>query len=112
VAEKGAVGRSYNIGGENERRNIDLVHTICALLDEMAPKAAPYADQISFVTDRPGHDARYAIDPTRIRDELGWRPSVTVEEGLRRTVRWYLDNEAWWRPLLDRKGVGERLGKA
>jgi dTDP-glucose 4,6-dehydratase len=111
VLEKGTLGRSYNIGGENERRNIDLVRTICALLDEMAPKATPYADQITFVTDRPGHDARYAIDPSRIRDELGWRPSVTVEEGLRRTVRWYLDNEAWWRPLLDRKGVGERLGK-
>jgi len=112
VVQKGAVGRSYNIGGENERRNIDLVRTICALLDEMAPKATPYADQITFVTDRPGHDARYAIDPSRIRDELGWRPSVTVEEGLRRTVRWYLDNESWWRPLLTRQGVGERLGKA
>jgi dTDP-glucose 4,6-dehydratase len=112
VLEKGQLNRSYNIGGENERRNIDLVRTICALLDEMAPKATPYADQITFVTDRPGHDARYAIDPSRIRDELGWRPSVTVEEGLRRTVRWYLDNESWWRPLLDRKGVGERLGKA
>ena len=112
VLEKGTLGRSYNIGGENERRNIDLVRTICALLDEMAPKPTPYADQITFVTDRPGHDARYAIDPTRIRDELGWRPSVTVEEGLRRTVRWYLDNDAWWRPLLERKGVGERLGKA
>ena len=112
VLEKGQLGRSYNIGGENERRNIDLVRTICALLDEMAPKATPYADQITFVTDRPGHDARYAIDPSRLREELGWRPSVTVEEGLRRTVRWYLDNESWWRPLLDRKGVGERLGKA
>ncbi|KAF0116847.1 MAG: dTDP-glucose 4 6-dehydratase [Rhodobacteraceae bacterium] len=112
VLEKGTRGRSYNIGGENERRNIDLVRTICALLDEMAPKATPYGDQITFVTDRPGHDARYAIDPSRIRDELGWRPSVTVEEGLRRTVRWYLDNEAWWRPLLNRQGVGERLGKA
>lgn len=112
VLEKGQLNRSYNIGGENERRNIDLVRTICALLDEMAPKATPYADQITFVTDRPGHDARYAIDPSRIREELGWRPSVTVEEGLRRTVRWYLDNEAWWRPLLNRQGVGERLGKA
>jgi dTDP-glucose 4,6-dehydratase len=110
VVQKGTVGRSYNIGGENERRNIDLVRTICALLDEMAPKAIPYADQITFVTDRPGHDARYAIDPSRIRTELGWRPSVTVEEGLRRTVRWYLDNEAWWRPLLNRQGVGKRLG--
>ncbi|MBN8633507.1 MAG: dTDP-glucose 4,6-dehydratase [Rhodobacterales bacterium] len=112
VLEKGQLNRSYNIGGENERRNIDLVRTICTLLDEMAPKATPYADQITYVTDRPGHDARYAIDPSRIREELGWRPSVTVEEGLRRTVRWYLDNEAWWRPLLDRSGVGERLGKA
>ena len=113
VLEKGALGRSYNIGGENERRNIDLVRTICALLDEMKPKAAgSYADQIAFVTDRPGHDARYAIDPSRIRNELGWRPSVTVEEGLRRTVRWYLDNADWWRPLLARAGVGERLGTA
>ena len=111
VLEQGKLGRSYNIGGENERRNIDLVRTICALLDEMAPKPTPYVDQITFVTDRPGHDARYAIDPSRIRDELGWRPSVTVEEGLRRTVRWYLDNEAWWRPLLERAGLGERLGR-
>ena len=111
VLEQGKLGRSYNIGGENERRNIDLVRTICALLDEMAPKPTPYADQITFVTDRPGHDARYAIDPSRIRDELGWRPSITVEEGLRRTVRWYLDNEAWWRPLLARAGLGERLGR-
>ena len=110
VVQKGAVGRSYNIGGENERRNIDLVRLICAVLDEMAPKSTPYADQITFVTDRPGHDARYAIDPARIRDELGWRPSMTVEEGLRRTVRWYLDNEAWWRPILDRHAVSDRLG--
>jgi dTDP-glucose 4,6-dehydratase len=112
VLEKGALGRSYNIGGENERRNVDLVRTICALLDEMAPKATPHAELITFVTDRPGHDARYAIDPTRIRQELGWRPSVTVEEGLRRTVRWYLDNPDWWQPLLTRQGVGERLGRA
>jgi dTDP-glucose 4,6-dehydratase len=112
VVQKGAVGRSYNIGGENERRNIDLVRTICTLLDEMAPKSTPYADQITFVADRPGHDARYAIDPSRIRDELGWRPSLTVEEGLRRTVRWYLDNPDWWQPLLDRAGMGTRLGKA
>ena len=110
VLEKGRLGRSYNIGGENERRNIDLVRTICAILDEKRPKSAPYSDQISFVTDRPGHDARYAIDPSRIRDELGWRPSVTVEQGLERTVQWYLDNEAWWRPLQARAGVGVRLG--
>ena len=111
VVEKGTVGRSYNIGGENERRNIDLVRVICAILDAKRPKATPYADQITFVTDRPGHDARYAIDPSRIRDELGWRPSVTVEEGLERTVQWYLDNEAWWRPLLDRQGALQRLGR-
>jgi dTDP-glucose 4,6-dehydratase len=110
VLTRGELGRTYNIGGENERRNIDLVRTICAILDEKRPKATAYADQITFVTDRPGHDLRYAIDPTRIRTELGWRPSVTVEEGLAQTVQWYLDNEAWWRPLQDRQGVGARLG--
>ena len=113
VLEKGAVGRSYNIGGENERSNLELVRTICAILDELKPRdSGSYADQITFVTDRPGHDARYAIDPARIREELGWRPSVTVEEGLRRTVAWYLDNEAWWRPLQARHGVGQRLGQS
>jgi len=110
VLEQGRVGRSYNIGGENERTNLDLVRMICVILDELRPAATPYADQIAFVADRPGHDARYAIDPTRIRQELGWRPSVTVEEGLRRTVEWYLDNEDWWRPLQARDGVGARLG--
>ncbi len=110
VLAKGEIGRTYNIGGENERRNIDLVRTICSILDEKRPKPAPYSDQIRFVTDRPGHDQRYAIDPTRIRSELGWRPSLTVEEGLARTVQWYLDNEDWWRPLQDRQGVGTRLG--
>ncbi len=110
VLQKGVLGRSYNIGGENECRNIDLVRCICTVLDRLRPKATPYADQITFVTDRPGHDARYAIDPTRIRTELGWRPSVTVEQGLARTVQWYLDNEAWWKPLLSRAGVGTRLG--
>ncbi|WP_294927186.1 dTDP-glucose 4,6-dehydratase [uncultured Paracoccus sp.] len=112
VLEKGQVGRSYNIGGENEAKNIDLVRTICAEMDRLRPDAAPHDRLIRFVTDRPGHDRRYAIDPTRIRTELGWRPSVTVEEGLKRTVEWYLDNEDWWRPLLSRQGVGERLGKA
>ena len=110
VLERGPIGRSYNIGGENEAKNIDIVRTICALLDEMRPDSAPHDRLITFVTDRPGHDLRYAIDPTRIREELGWRPSVTLEEGLRRTVRWYLDNEAWWRPLQARQGVGQRLG--
>ncbi len=110
VVLKGEIGCSYNIGGENERTNLELVRTLCAILDEKRPAAKPYAEQITFVTDRPGHDARYAIDPSRISAELGWRPSVTVEEGLARTVQWYLDNEAWWRPLLERAGVGTRLG--
>ncbi|MDQ1850524.1 dTDP-glucose 4,6-dehydratase [Gemmobacter fulvus] len=110
VLTRGAVGRSYNIGGGNERRNIDLVRSICAILDAKRPKATPYADQIRFVTDRPGHDARYAIDARRIRDELGWRASVSVEEGLDRTVQWYLDNADWWQPLQARAGVGDRLG--
>ena len=110
VLDRGAVGQSYNIGGENERTNLELVQTICAILDRLHPGPAPYGDLITFVTDRPGHDARYAIDPTRIRDDLGWRPGVTVDEGLERTVAWYLDNEDWWRPLQARAGVGQRLG--
>ena len=121
VLEKGTLGRSYNIGGENEARNIDLVHMICAILDTKKPKQPSgnaaaghgkqsYSEQITFVTDRPGHDLRYAIDPTRMRDELGWRPSVTLQEGLEKTVQWYLDNEDWWAPLLARRGTGVRLG--
>jgi dTDP-glucose 4,6-dehydratase len=111
VLERGANGRGYNIGGENEARNIDLVRMICALLDQARPAGAPHDRLITFVTDRPGHDLRYAIDAARIRNELGWRPSVTLQEGLRRTVHWYLENEAWWRPLQDRAGVGQRLGQ-
>ncbi|MCK8463998.1 dTDP-glucose 4,6-dehydratase [Aliiroseovarius sp. S1339] len=111
VLQKGAVGESYNIGGENERTNLELVKTLCDILDDLRPRAGgSYADLITYVTDRPGHDARYAIDPSRIRNELGWRPSVTVEEGLRKTVEWYLENEAWWRALQNRDGVGSRLG--
>jgi dTDP-glucose 4,6-dehydratase len=110
VLEKGTVGRSYNIGGENEAKNIDLVRMICAILDQKRPGAKAYAEQITFVADRPGHDLRYAIDAARIRGELGWRPSVTLQEGLERTVQWYLDNEAWWRALQGRSGVGARLG--
>lgn len=111
VLTKGELGRSYNIGGENERTNLELVKTLCEILDRLQPRdEGSYADLIAFVPDRPGHDARYAIDPSRIRDELGWRPSVTVEEGLEKTVRWYLDNESWWRALSDRAGVGQRLG--
>ncbi|WP_111735201.1 dTDP-glucose 4,6-dehydratase [Roseovarius amoyensis] len=109
---QGEAGRSYNVGGHNERRNIDLVHAICDILDRMRPRAGgqSHRDLITFVADRPGHDARYAIDPARIMDELGWRPSVTVEEGLELTVAWYLDNPDWWQPLLDVEGVGTRVG--
>ena len=110
VLRRGAIGRTYNIGGGNERKNIDLVRTICGILDAKRPGERPYADLIVFVTDRPGHDMRYAIDATRIREELGWRPSVTLDEGLERTVQWYLDNESWWRALQSRDGVGQRLG--
>jgi len=112
VLQKGELNRSYNIGGENEARNIDLVQMICGILDGKRPKDTKYADQITYVTDRPGHDLRYAIDPTRIATELGWRPSVTLEQGLELTVQWYLDNEDWWRALQNRDGVGARLGKA
>ena len=112
VLTKGELGRSYNIGGENEVSNLELVKMICTLLDDRHPEGAPHADLITFVADRPGHDQRYAIDPTRIQTELGWRPSVTVEEGLARTVDWYLENKDWWRALQNRQGVGERLGKA
>jgi len=110
VLQRGALGRSYNIGGENEVRNIDLVAMICTVLDRLKPGFAPYAQQITFVQDRPGHDLRYAIDPTRISTELGWRPSVTLKQGLEKTVQWYLDNEDWWQALLNRDGVGTRLG--
>lgn len=109
--EKGKVGRNYNIGGENQCSNLELVIALCGILDKKRPKGSGfYADQITFVTDRPGHDARYAIDSSRIRNELGWLPSVTVEEGLEKTVQWYLENEKWWLALQSRPGVGERLG--
>lgn len=108
VLQKGRLGETYNIGGHNERRNIDLVRLICGLMDEMAPKNHRHEDLITYVPDRPGHDQRYAIDASKIGGELGWKPSVTVEEGMRRTVRWYLDNQGWWRKLRDR--AGGRLG--
>jgi dTDP-glucose 4,6-dehydratase len=110
VLQKGAIGRSYNIGGENEATNLDLVRMVCAILDSKRLTTAPYADLITFVPDRPGHDTRYAINPARIRNELGWRPSVTLEQGLNLTIDWYLVNEAWWKPLQARPGVGTRLG--
>jgi len=112
AAERGTIGDSYNIGGRNERTNLDVVRAICALLDELAPDAAigPRAKLISFVADRPGHDARYAIDAGKIERELGWRARYRFDDGLRQTVQWYLDNRIWWQRV--RSGVyrGERLG--
>ena len=111
VLQQGVSGRSYNIGGENELTNLELVRELCEILDRLRPRTqGSYEELITFVEDRPGHDARYTIDPKRIRNELGWRPSVTIEEGLEKTVSWYLENEIWWKPLLNRKGVGKRLG--
>jgi dTDP-glucose 4,6-dehydratase len=96
VLARGTVGETYNVGGWNERPNIDIVKTICSLLDEMKPDAAgPYARHIRYVTDRPGHDRRYAIDARKLERELGWKPAETFETGIRKTVRWYLDNQAW-----------------
>ena len=113
VLERGQVGRSYHIGGEAERSNLALAQTLCGLLDAKRPRAqGRYADLIHFVEDRPGHDARYAIDPSRICDELGWQAAVSLDEGLERTLDWYLANEDWWRPLQQRQGVGQRLGTA
>ena len=112
VAERGQPGATYTIGGNAERTNLAVVQAVCDLVDEAAPSLGhPRRDLISFVTDRPGHDFRYAIDSTTIRDTLGWAPSVTFEEGLASTVRWYLDNEAWWGPLTDR-GATQRRGVA
>lgn len=102
VIEKGKPGETYNIGGNNEVKNIDLVQMLCNLMDELAPSlpVSPAQALITFVKDRPGHDRRYAIDADKIKTELGWQPSVTVEEGLRETVTWYLENRHWWEPLL------------
>jgi len=113
VFERGEIGRTYNVGGFNEKQNIEVVHTICGILDRLRPRAdgKPYADQITSVADRPGHDKRYAIDATRIEQELGWRPQETFETGIEKTVRWYLDNEAWWRPIVE-QGAAQRRGVA
>ena len=104
VAQKGAAGETYNVGGRAERANIDLVKTICAILDDLLPASAhkPHADLINYVDDRPGHDHRYAINCDKIERELGWRPSVSIEEGMRRTVQWYLDNREWWETIRNR----------
>ncbi len=110
VAERGRPGQTYNVGARNERTTLQMVETVCALLDELRPGSAPHRDLIHFVTDRPGHDRRYAIDPTRIQSELGWKPAVSFEEGMRRTVRWYLENRAWCDRIAQRVYRRERLG--
>lgn len=110
IADRGRIGNKYNVGGKSERQNIEVVKTICSILDRLQPRAAPYSSLISFVTDRPGHDFRYAIDCSRLESELGWRAQETFETGLEKTVRWYLDNEAWWRPLRESVYQGQRLG--
>ena len=110
VLNDGMVGRSYNIGGENEIKNIQIVESICALLDVKLPSQTPYSNLIRYVEDRPGHDFRYAIDPARVRSELGWRPSVDFQMGLEKTIDWYLNNEVWWRAIEKRSTIGARLG--
>ena len=109
IAERGRVGETYNVGGRNERRNIDVVTRICGLMDSLRPQGMPHGRLIAHVTDRPGHDARYAIDATKLETELGWRAEETFETGIEKTVRWYLDNEWWWRPLRECY-AGARLG--
>lgn len=114
VATEGVVGETYNIGGHNEKQNIEVVHTICDLLEEMQPEkpagVVQYRDLIKHVTDRPGHDVRYAIDAGKIQRELGWSPQETFESGIRKTVRWYLDNRPWWQHVLDGSYQMQRLG--
>jgi dTDP-glucose 4,6-dehydratase len=112
VFEGGEPGETYVIGGRAERTNLQVVHAICRELDQARPRAdgRSYAEQITFVADRPGHDHRYAIDPSKLERELGWRPQQTFETGMAQTVRWYLDNETWWRPILDGTYAGQRLG--
>ncbi len=105
VIHKGKAGETYNIGGNNEVKNIDLVRQLCDLMDELAPNlpVKPARELITFVKDRPGHDRRYAIDATKIKNELGWTPQENVEAGLRKTIEWYLNNRDWWQPLLSQE---------
>lgn len=110
VAEEGKLGETYNIGGHNEKTNLEVVEALCDLLQELVPKDGSYRELITFVQDRPGHDHRYAIDARKIDKELGWTPEETFETGLRKTVQWYLDNESWWKKVQDGSYQGERLG--
>lgn len=109
IVERGRPGETYNVGGQNERRNIDVVERVCDVLDALAPSSRPRRELIEFVTDRPGHDARYAIDATKLETELGWRARENFESGIEKTVKWYLENAWWWQPLRDRY-AGQRLG--
>jgi len=112
VVENGRLGETYNVGGRNERTNLEVVETICTILDAIKPRSAgSYKDLITFVADRPGHDARYAIDATKLETELGWKAQENFDSGIRRTVQWYIDNEWWWSPLRTARYAGERLGK-
>lgn len=112
VFEKGEPGRTYNVGGNSERRNIDVVHTICDSLDRLRPRSdgRSHRNQIAYVTDRPGHDQRYAIDATRISNELGWRPIETFESGIDKTIAWYLENRSWWQNLVAHADANKRRG--
>ena len=115
VNEKGGVGETYNVGGHNERTNLEVVKTICRMMDELRPLPATsglksYEDLITFVQDRPGHDLRYAIAPDKLMNDLGWKPRENFETGIRKTVQWYLDNAWWWRPIHEKKYAGQRLG--
>lgn len=116
VVTSGTAGETYNIGGHNERKNIDVVKTICAILDEVIENKpagiSQFAQLITYVTDRPGHDLRYAIDANKIKEDLGWVPQETFESGIRKTVNWYLNNQAWWQRVMDGSYAGERLGLA
>lgn len=110
VVTEGEIGETYNIGGHNEKQNLQVVHTLCEMLQALKPQSGQYTDLIAFVKDRPGHDRRYAIDASKIENELGWKPQETFESGMRKTVQWYLDNEAWWQRVLNGAYRLERLG--
>ena len=110
ICSRGRPGETYNVGGRNERSNIEVVRRICALMDERAPKSMPHESLIEFVTDRPGHDHRYAINASKLENELGWKAQETFDSGLMKTVDWYLTHESWWRPLRGGVYNGERLG--
>ena len=110
IISKGRLGETYNVGGKNERTNIEVINRICEIMDKLRPQNAPHSKLITFVTDRPGHDLRYAIDATKLETELGWQARESFESGIEKTVRWYLENEEWWRPLRGDVYTGERLG--